>query len=340
MNELFKRITSFVENFAKKHDDAKYGNKRVVLFMLSQPLLLIGVPLNTFFMDSNSEPVVLYFLLGAWFVTLVVTVGLILNKVSFQYALLTTILSFSLELLVEMIVSTLNPTEYNLQIIICDLLLIGSLSVYSMSIYQRILPSILTTLGLLSYTFSMIHTGSEAMYSYFGLFLFVFIMMCAFSEYYTYRWNQLETENKKYHDEEEELLRTLKLNREPIKAYLKLSTSKNISDDITEQLLERLDVGAQKNLVKVMTMYINNLRTKRDYIEQTFPELSATERELVQFILQGKKTSEIVEAWGKSATTISTHRVNIRKKLGLSSNEKLADALMNILKENGHEILN
>jgi DNA-binding NarL/FixJ family response regulator len=51
--------------------------------------------------------------------------------------------------------------------------------------------------------------------------------------------------------------------------------------------------------------------------------LTPREREVLQLICSGKRLSEIAAAWGVSIKTVSTHKVRLMEKLGVTSNAEL-----------------
>lgn len=58
------------------------------------------------------------------------------------------------------------------------------------------------------------------------------------------------------------------------------------------------------------------------------PQLTPTELEVCRLVLKGMSQKEIAVATNKSLSNIGTVRGNIRRKLGLGTNEELRDGLV------------
>lgn len=82
-------------------------------------------------------------------------------------------------------------------------------------------------------------------------------------------------------------------------------------DDVT---LTHLDV-IETNLRNITSEFSGKLA-------QTLEELTPTEAEIVQLIVQGRSTKEIAKTLSRGTSTVDFHRNNIRKKLGLRNGGK------------------
>lgn len=58
------------------------------------------------------------------------------------------------------------------------------------------------------------------------------------------------------------------------------------------------------------------------------PQLTPTELDVCRLVLKGMSQKEIAVAMNKSQSNIGTVRGNIRRKLGLGTNEELRDELV------------
>ena len=80
-------------------------------------------------------------------------------------------------------------------------------------------------------------------------------------------------------------------------------------------------------IVDNVMKYVKAQATTSKQIEESFPELSSSERDIVQLILRGYKLGSICTMLNKSESNINTQRANIRRKLRLQSADNLNDAL-------------
>jgi DNA-binding NarL/FixJ family response regulator len=68
------------------------------------------------------------------------------------------------------------------------------------------------------------------------------------------------------------------------------------------------------NLMDIASPFISTLSS-------SYRNLTPREIEVASMIREGKKTKEIAELLGVSAITVDSHRISIRKKLGLTGDK-------------------
>ncbi len=68
----------------------------------------------------------------------------------------------------------------------------------------------------------------------------------------------------------------------------------------------------EENMQDLTSSFSNKLAAR-------FADLTPTEIEITQFVIQGKSTKEIAGILGRATSTVDFHRNNIRKKIGLSN---------------------
>lgn len=137
---------------------------------------------------------------------------------------------------------------------------------------------------------------------------------------------QLQDENETIKQEEEELMHVLRLNKEQLKLYIELA-KKEQSEDETLLILNKFSDKTQKYVVDNVMKYVKAQATTSKQIEECFPELSSSERDIVQLILRGYKLGSICMMLNKTESNVNTQRANIRRKLRLQSADNLNDAL-------------
>ena len=124
----------------------------------------------------------------------------------------------------------------------------------------------------------------------------------------------------------------LRLKRDQIEAYLNLCQNDHASDKDIDRLFAILDDRSQRNIVNAVKKKMAELKAEKSSLVETFTDFTPTEIEVSRLILLDKKLKEICITMGKSETNINSVRSHIRKKLGLSANEVLKDALESRIK--------
>ncbi|MEO9650349.1 MAG: LuxR C-terminal-related transcriptional regulator [Roseobacter sp.] len=115
-----------------------------------------------------------------------------------------------------------------------------------------------------------------------------------------------------------------------------VETSKNeVEQRIAQQIkglvlphisrLRQLNMEDERALahLDIVETHLKNLtRAFADRLSETLRELTPTEAEIVQLIVQGRSTKEIANTLSRGTSTVDFHRNNIRQKLGLTHKGK------------------
>ena len=123
-----------------------------------------------------------------------------------------------------------------------------------------------------------------------------------------------------------ELLRMLRHNRDMVKACMSLMSGE-YSHGMVESLFERFDVRSRCNLVANVGGYLRVQSTDIAVICRAFPEFTPSEVSICRLILQGRKQGEICTILNKKESNVNSQRANMRRKLGMRADESLPDKL-------------
>jgi DNA-binding CsgD family transcriptional regulator len=93
--------------------------------------------------------------------------------------------------------------------------------------------------------------------------------------------------------------------KETVIPFLKKTRQCRLDDDASAFL-----GVAESNLNDIVTPFMRGIFNR-------YSNLTPTEVQIVNFVLQGKRTKEIAESLHVSPRTVEFHRNNIRKKLGI-----------------------
>ena len=118
-------------------------------------------------------------------------------------------------------------------------------------------------------------------------------------------------------------LKVLLRRREEDKRELEETVMTNL-DDLVRPYLERLrkrtKSGQSLEIIDVMEANLNSITSPFFHkLSSQIQSLTSTEIEIANLVKQGKSTKDISDLLSVSIKTIETHRLNIRKKLGLSN---------------------
>lgn len=211
-------------------------------------------------------------------------------------------------------------------VILVNILILTANTMFSVATYQGITILTNVVISIVTFFVCMLFTNGHDFQQYAVMVLLVFAYIGILGLHIARISEQLQDENETIKQEEEELMHVLRLNKEQLKLYIELA-KKEQSEDETLLILNKFSEKPQKYVVDNVMKYVKAQATTSKQIEESFPELSASERDIVQLILRGYKLGSICTMLNKSESNINTQRANIRRKLRLQSADNLNDAL-------------
>ena len=211
-------------------------------------------------------------------------------------------------------------------VILVNILILTANTLFSVATYQGITILTNVVISIVTFFVCMLFTNGHDFQQYAVMVLLVFAYIGILGLHIARISEQLQDENETIKQEEEELMHVLRLNKEQLKLYIELA-KKEQSEDETLLILNKFSEKTQKYVVDNVMKYVKAQATTSKQIEESFPELSSSERDIVQLILRGYKLGSICTMLNKSESNINTQRANIRRKLRLQSADNLNDAL-------------
>lgn len=331
MNRLIRLPNPFRKWLQNEHSVLDRQRLALLLFCYI-PFLLLGVAANFLGVTEPSAP-----FFGYTHTLLVLTAAVFLllycrRKISITVCFAAFIIIGQTILSVEMIYCAFQGTLYYDMLIMANMVLLSQNTLVATAGLMRQVPVLLGIATLFIYILCSWITGDELLNSFIVVFILVFLFTSVIGVWVANSMGQLEHENEEYKKGEKELLHILRLKRDEVRAFVALASEK-YSHDGTKVLLEQLDTKSKLNLLTNVEEYLRTRNTDLEIIEQKFPELTPSEREICRLILQGKKLYDICRILGKNESNINSQRANMRKKLGLQPADNLQKALQQRLEE-------
>lgn len=335
MKNTMNRLTRLPNPFRKwlQNEHSVLDRQRLALLLFCYiPFLLLGVAANFLGVTEPSAP-----FFGYTHTLLVLTAAVFLllyrrRKISITVCFAAFIIIGQTILSVEMVYCAFQGTLYYDMLIMANMVLLSQNTLVAMAGMMRQISVLLGIATLFIYILCSWITGDELLNSFIVVFILVFLFTSVIGVWVANSIGQLEHENEEYKKGEKELLHILRLKRDEVRAFVALASEK-YSHDGTKVLLEQLDTKSKLNLLTNVEEYLKTRNTDLEIIEQKFPELTPSEREICRLILQGKKLYDICRILGKNESNINSQRANMRKKLGLQPADNLQKALQQRLEE-------
>ncbi len=257
------------------------------------------------------------------------------NVIKLHTALIACIFLSQTTTSIEMIMSSMAHTPYHLMLIVGNMVLLAFNILFCIVAYFKNVAYILCVCSLAIYGVCVVLTKDEALLNFYGVYVVAFCLTGVMAHYLERSVKQLYQENNKLKADERDILRMLRTNKSEIKAYIEMART-NLTPQQTTLLLEMMTEDSKQTLLKNVKNLIKLQEADFLLLEGIFPELSPSELEICQLILQDKKLSEICTILNKNESNINSQRAHIRKKLNLQTSQNLKTVLTERLKKKQH----
>lgn len=314
-------------NIIKVKEKSLLNQRRQRLAVWYVPILVLGAlsdllelsgSFDIFYKFTNS---ILLLLTLLWSTCYIVKKMSILRTVSLLSSTTQVLIS------IDTVYCAFTPAVPHTQmVILVNILILTANTMFSVATYQGITILINVVISIVTFFVCMLFTNGHDFQQYAVMVVLVFAYIGILGLHIARISVQLQDENETIKQEEEELMHVLRLNKEQLKLYIELA-KKEQSEDETLLILNKFSEKTQKYVVDNVMKYVKAQATTSKQIEESFPELSSSERDIVQLILRGYKLGSIYTMLNKSESNINTQRANIRRKLRLQSADNLNDAL-------------
>ena len=233
---------------------------------------------------------------------------------------------------IEMIFSLFYPCcfENRDTLITSDIGILNLLAFILVSSYMLKAAILLTACAMTTYTACIIVSGSNDLQQNFLLYSIIFILVIILGFKMSKELEKLHKENLTLKTEEQRIIEKLGLNKEQITSLVHLS-DKSVKNKernaAAHDFMESISLEARHRLISTIENYIKEREVSQHNLSEIFPELTPSEIAICRLVLQDKSTSEICIILDKTRGNVSSQRVHIRSKLGLSPSEPLLDCL-------------
>lgn len=294
----------------------------LTLGILTELLELSGA-FDIFFKCSNATMLVLMYV---WVTLYCIRRITVLNLVS--------LLSVTTQVFIaaDTIYSVLVPTVQDaIMVTYVNLLILTANIMFCLSTYQSVATQVNVAIALVTTVTCMFIAHDRIFSQYIIMVVMVFIFISLLGLYISRISRQLQEENIAIKRSEEELMHILMLDKDQMDCISRLAKKKYTEEEM-QTVFEQFSERSQHYIIDNVTKYINVQTHTKKIIEQAFPELTPSERDIVQLILKGYKLSGICTLLEKSEANVNTQRTNIRRKLSLTSSDNLLAVLQERMK--------
>ena len=216
-----------------------------------------------------------------------------------------------------------DPMLTTVNITVCYILVL----IASISILPRI-SLVCTCINIISMFFCHYITDNSMYSQLLVIFGFTSVVTTAFGFVANKLLREQQMELDDYANTIDQVLHVFNMRKNELLALLKLAKAQDTTAVYDKELMAQLDNNTLHNIIKVASQIEHMQACQRKELCERFPMLTPAELDVCRLVEQGLTLKEISNALGKSISNVSTVRGNIRKKLGLTQNEELRDALI------------
>lgn len=316
--------------FHIKTDHSTVERQRNYILIYVSLGYLVGIVLNVF---DFTTPKSLFFLAinAVHFVSILsVFAAFLAGKIRVYNALVILMLVTHAEISVEMIHQAYHGGIPGGSVILGNMVLLAFLLMLSIMSYIRGLPFILSVMTILTYGFCVYEAPEAFPFSFLLLFVMAFGLISAMGTRMMKGVEGIQRENVDFRQERQSLLELFHMDKDQLSDFIRLAKEKQLSVGQAEDLLGLLSKDTQRRITEGVARMMRQQEIDHRELGKKIPNLTPGEREVCCLILEGHSLAEIVARTGKSESNVTSTRSRIRKKLGLSHQDNLHDALRKI----------
>lgn len=205
--------------------------------------------------------------------------------------------------------------------------------------FVRITPFIISFMSLITYGVTVAYLQEPGLWRFYCFFVFDDFFLSIMGEVLWRNVKSVSDENKNLHHWESALMHAVRLNRREIEGYLRMSNNSNPTPDNVDRLFSMFTPKSQRNIINAVRLYLTSHLCENSKLNELFTDLTKSERDVCNLILQGKKRGEISQLLGKSEKNIDVVRAHIRRKLDVPAGEDLQEFLVGWLENNGYPLV-
>lgn len=232
--------------------------------------------------------------------------------------------------------STVRPDHF-LQFIIINQITSLMAVVFLVMCFVKYTPFLIATISIVAYGTTAVYLQESALWRVFAFFFFMQYFICLLGELLRRNVMRVSMENKNLLHRETALMRAIRLNGKEIEGYLRMSSNANPSKEDVDRLFSMLRLSSKRNIINAVRLHLKNHLTDNCDLTSLFPQLTKSEVEVCNLIVQGKKRGEIASLLGKTEKNIDVVRTHVRRKLDVSANQDLRNFLVELLIEKGYD---
>lgn len=295
--------------------------------------VIVTLVVNLVGLGNQTVPFIFLSNLTLLIAVIAISVILLWGKMRITLYLILLTAAVALEAGAEMFYYAFNFSVYSIVMILVNIMLMAVLVLAMVMAYIPRLPVFISIYSISIYAACCIISQSSILSGTFVIIAFMFIVCAILGTSLTRSISNIQNESNRIRQVQKTLMESLGMNDEQLNSYLELSRNDKFNFSGNSMLLEAIGEKAKQKIKDNVAYIIEQEQIEYEHLSEILPQMTKSELEICQLILQDRKLSEMAEILNKTASNITCQRTNIRAKLGLHKNDNLRDALLKIVRK-------
>lgn len=322
---LYRVIKGWIKKYFEHYEPSVLGSQRLFMFDV---VGLVSLFTTTFsIVTRTTHPATVMFCMGVMAVTVTLLVLYHIHAIPLRDAATTLMILLQLQTSMDQVTLAMLSSSDALPWIMVDTLMSLMLIMISLVGFLKYSPVVVSVTAIASFVISIHYFPDPVLVTMGPFFVLLLLGIIVFDIVSARNTLRLQEENEELKEEVYDFFKVSGMSQDQMKAYIALVKESGNSTESTRQLLNYIDLSAQKKILSSVKAVMDENASRMEILGRVFPTLSRSQLSIVQLILQGKKLSEICFLLGKNESNVSSQRSRIRTELNLAPEDDLAEAL-------------
>ena len=331
---------TFFQKLLRSRSENAIDRQRVIVYLLHVVLVVVAVSMQLLDMGGSQHPLALS-VSGFHLLVCLTAFGFFLARritVPQAMTIVTIVSQCCIAVRTFFLASTQRDPQYISFIIGNQVMTILAVFFLVMA-FVKITPFIVTSISIVTFGLTAAYLQDPSLWRMFSFFVFVDFFICVVGEILRRNVLSVSDENKTLHHWELAFMHAVRLNRQEIEGYLRMSSNSTPTPDDVDRLFSMFTQRSQNNIINAVRLYLRSHLSENSKLDEAFASLTKSERDVCNLILKGKKRGDICQILGKSENNIDVVRTHIRRKLNVPQGQDLQQFLILWLEQHGYPLI-
>lgn len=302
----------------------------ITFMVLSISVVIMGVPMHLAGLLGRGDTTLYTISAVTWGATTAILALFLIKCLRLNVAISTFGIMMQLAESARIVYAAVKQPAGFVDTIVFNQIISLALIIYLVMAAVRYTPIATAIISITTLIFAFVYNDESISQQTVAIFVIVEIFTCMLGELIRRGISSMQRENDNHNATLNQLLASFNITKTELLVYLKLGRG-GMDNKSISNFFDHLDEHTEANLIRAVEQRIAQRHMQRADIATVLPTLTPTEQEVCRLIIGGKTIVEIASIMNKNTNNISTVRIHIRKKLGLTKEEDLRQVLLKVI---------